>query len=179
MNSAQTAILLRYIRTLTPDRGAGVPVDGELLERFTTGRDEEAFTSLVQRHGSMVWSVCRHVLHNWHDAEDVFQATFLVLARKAAGIYRPESLAGWLYGVAYHLAVKAQARSARQKVVENRRQDMASADPLLDMTWRELRTTLYEELARLPEKNRRITSLKRRTPLSKARRSSVRRRRTV
>jgi RNA polymerase sigma factor (sigma-70 family) len=176
MNSAQMGVLLRHIRTLAADRSSSSPLDGELLERFSASRDEEAFADLVQRHGPMVWSVCRHVLHNWHDAEDVFQATFLVLARKAAGIYRPESLASWLYGVAYHLAVKAQARSARQRVLDsgrprepsgvafegparlagptNRRQDMASADPLLDMTWRELRTTLYEELARLPAKNR-------------------------
>src|SRR5215471_6538500 len=105
MNSAQMGVLLRRIRTLAADRN-NFPLDGELLQRFSTGRDEEAFADLVRRHGPMVWSVCRHVLHNWHDAEDVFQATFFVLARKAASIYRPESLACWLYGVAYHLAVK-------------------------------------------------------------------------
>jgi Sigma-70 region 2 len=93
MNSAQMGVLLRHIRTLAADPNSNLPLDGELLERFSATRDEDAFADLVHRHGPMVWSVCRHVLHNWHDAEDVFQATFLVLARKSASIYRPESLA--------------------------------------------------------------------------------------
>ncbi len=74
--------------------------DGELLERFAARRDEVAFEALVRRHGPMVFGACRRILGNSHDAEDAFQATFLVLARKAASIARRELVAGWLYAVA-------------------------------------------------------------------------------
>lgn len=102
----------------------------------------------------MVWNVCQQVLHHWHDAEDAFQATFLVLARQAASIHRPESLASWLYGVACRLALKAQLRSRRQRRLEMRRPDVTADDPVLDMTLRELRMLVHEELNRLPDKHR-------------------------
>src|SRR5436305_805793 len=95
---------LRYIRQLAGRFPPDVP-DRLLLERFVAERDEAAFEALVRRHGSMVLHVCRRVLHDEHAAEDAFQATFLVLVRKAPCISKRERLAGWLYGVAYRTAL--------------------------------------------------------------------------
>src|SRR5437868_13886699 len=107
MTSAQAVTVLRRLRTLAGP--ADLACDAQLLARFTAGHDPNAFADLVARHGPMVLSVCRGILRNWHDAEDAFQATFLVLAKKAASIRKGESIAAWLYGVAYRAAVKAQA----------------------------------------------------------------------
>src|SRR6266576_2747175 len=91
--------------------GAGL-TDGQLLESFISSREEAAFEAVVRHHGPMVMGVCRRLLHNRHDAEDAFQATFLVLLRKAASIASRELLANWLYGVAYNTALKAKAAAA-------------------------------------------------------------------
>jgi RNA polymerase sigma factor (sigma-70 family) len=109
---------------------------------------------MVQRHGPMVLNVCRSILRHEQDAEDSFQATFLVLAQKAASIRQPQAVAGWLYEVAYHVAVKAQADTARRRTEERKVSPMAAADPTLDMTVRDLHRVLHEELRRLPEKYR-------------------------
>src|SRR5579883_2656053 len=105
--------VLEQIRKLAADQQAAQLSDGELLERFAARRDEVAFEVLVRRHGPMVLRLCRRLLHHWQDAEDVFQATFLVLARKASTIRKRESVSSWLHGVAYRLAAKVRAR-ARQ-----------------------------------------------------------------
>jgi RNA polymerase sigma factor (sigma-70 family) len=154
MSSTSAGIALDHIRRLAGTRRLAQPPDGQLLERFTAQRDETAFAALVRRHGPMVLNVCRSVLRHEQDAEDAFQATFLVLARKADSIRQPEAVAGWLYEVAYHIAVKAQADGTRRRAQERRAVPMAPADPTLDMTLRDLRRVLHEELQRLPDKYR-------------------------
>ncbi len=154
MSSTQIDPLLRFIRQLAVGRKDSELPDHQLLERFATLRDEAAFAAILRRHGPMVLSVCRSVLHNVHDAEDAFQAAFLVLARKAGSIQRRESVSSWLYRVAYHLAVKAQANAARRKNHEKRAAVMPSAEPVMDMSLRELQGILHEEIERLPEQYR-------------------------
>jgi RNA polymerase sigma factor (sigma-70 family) len=130
------------------------PTDRELLDRFTGAQDETAFETLVQRHGPMVLSVCARVLDRPHDAEDAFQATFLILVRKARSLHNPELLGNWLYGVAYRVARKARAQAARRCQHERQAVPMASADPLREVSWRELRSVLDRELQVLPRKYR-------------------------
>jgi RNA polymerase sigma factor (sigma-70 family) len=154
MTSAQAGLVLQHIRRLGGTTRPDQPSDAQLLERFTVRRDEAAFAALVRRHGPMVLNVCRSVLRHEQDAEDAFQATFLVLARKADAIRRREAVAGWLYEVAHHVAVKAQADAARRRARERRATPLAPADPTLDMTLRDLRLVLHEELRRLPDKYR-------------------------
>src|SRR5262245_26434551 len=89
--------------------------DGELLDAFVSRRDPSALAALVRRHGPMVWGVCRRLLRDYHDAEDAFQATFLVLLRKAASIVPRGMVANWLYGVAHQTSLKARALAARRK----------------------------------------------------------------
>src|SRR5262249_36606395 len=100
------AALSSVIRRLVSAQARSGPPDRHLLERFVTHKDEAAFATLIQRHGAMVLAVARNVLHHRQDAEDVFQATFLVLARKAGSVRKLNSAGSWLYGVAYRLALK-------------------------------------------------------------------------
>ncbi|HJT77268.1 MAG TPA: sigma-70 family RNA polymerase sigma factor [Gemmataceae bacterium] len=154
MTSVQACTVLQHIRRIAAIRPRDQSPDGQLLESFLVRRDEAAFAALVRRHGPMVLGVCRGVLRNHHDAEDAFQATFLVLARKADSIRNRDCVGGWLYGVAYHVAVKAQADNVRRRAQERRAPEMASPDPTLDLTVRDLQRVLHEELAQLPEKYR-------------------------
>src|SRR5438309_3057530 len=102
----------------------GGQTDAQLLARFIATRDETAFATLVRRHGSMVLGVCRRVLGHFHDAEDAFQATFLVLARKAASVLRRDSVSCYLHGVAYHTALRASAAIARRRKSERQVDNM-------------------------------------------------------
>jgi RNA polymerase sigma factor (sigma-70 family) len=113
---------------------------------------EAAFAALVERHGPMVLGVCRRVLGDRHEAEDAFQATFLVLARKAGAIARREQLANWLHGVASRTALDARARADRRRAREQRAFAMSAAEAVPDDAAEhgELRAALDEELSRLP-----------------------------
>jgi RNA polymerase sigma factor (sigma-70 family) len=146
--------VLRHLHELTDGCGAPDSSDGELLERFRARRDEAAFAALVRRHGPMVWGVCRRVLRDRHQSEDAFQATFLVLVHKAGSVRRHESVASWLYGVAYRVALKARSRAATRQARERRFVEMRRQGPLDEMTGSELRAVLDEEVNRLPEKYR-------------------------
>ena len=130
--------------------------DDELLQQFASQRDEAAFETLVERHGPMVQGVCRRILGDAHDAEDAFQAVFLVLARKSASIRRPELLANWLYGVACRVARKARIRAIRKETRERRagKMPLLVEEQLLDLEWIELKSVLDDELQQLPEKYR-------------------------
>jgi RNA polymerase sigma factor (sigma-70 family) len=128
--------------------------DQDLIKRFLASREEAAFEALVRRHGPMVLAVCQRVLHEPHDVEDAFQATFLVLVRKAAAIGKPELLGNWLYGVAYRTARKARANAARRLAHERQVASMTPPDPHLELAWSDLRALLDSELHRLPDKYR-------------------------
>jgi RNA polymerase sigma factor (sigma-70 family) len=154
MDGKGVGVLLRHIRRLT---AAGTPApapDAELLECFAAQHDEAAFAALVRRHGAMVLGVCRRVLKDWHEAEDTFQAAFLVLARKAGSVRRRGSLASWLYAVAYHLAVRARANAARRASLAGKAARKQPVDPLTEISGRELLEVLDQEVRRLPEKLR-------------------------
>jgi RNA polymerase sigma factor (sigma-70 family) len=152
--------VLHYLRRLGPRPAPECESDdGQLLGRFLGHRDQAAFTAIVRRHGAMVWGVCARRLGETPDAEDAFQATFLVLVRKAPALRGPGSLGPWLYGVANRTALKAEGRNARRMAREKTLPNCAAgelggeAGP--EHPWGELRPVLDEELGRLPEKYRR------------------------
>src|SRR5262249_3781657 len=130
--------ILQFIRRIHRDSWLRSCPDGVLLQRFLGERDQVAFEALLRRHGAMVLDVCRGLLGNEADAEDAFQATFLILAGKAHSICKAASLASWLHGVAYRTALKARADYARRHKHEDRaaRQRVVVAVPD-DVTWRE------------------------------------------
>ena len=127
--------------------------DRHLLERFVTAQDEAAFAALVRRHGPMVLGVCRRLLHDAHESEDAFQATFLVLVHKARSIDRPELLGPWLYGVAVRTAGQAR-QAARRRARDREAAAMPEVDPSVEVAWRELRQVLDDELGQLAQKYR-------------------------
>ena len=142
---------------LLPD-GAGL-TDGQLLERFVTRREEAAFEALVRRHGPMVLGVCRRVLHHGYDADDAFQATFVVLVRKAVSVKPRELVGNWLYGVAYRTALEARSLRARRQAKEMQVTEIPEpAAPEAD-AWPDLRPLLDQELSRLPDKYRQAVVL--------------------
>jgi RNA polymerase sigma factor (sigma-70 family) len=144
--------LRRLRQTLASETPAG-PDDSALLERFVRLRDEAAFEVLFWRHGPMVLGVCRRLLSST-DAEDAFQATFLVLVRKAASISRRESVGSWLYRVAYRICLRARMVTAKHSTEELPSDGVAANDESEDLVWRDLKPVIDEEIARLPEKYR-------------------------
>jgi RNA polymerase sigma factor (sigma-70 family) len=154
MADSRVTTLLRQVHRLREGQAAVAQTDRQLLEQFIQCGEESAFSALMRRHGPLVWSVCRRLLGNEQDAEDVFQATFLVLARQAGRIRCAGSLSSWLYGVAQRLALRARADRARRRSHEAQahRDSVAKAED--NLLWSELRAALDEELGRLPEKCR-------------------------
>jgi RNA polymerase sigma factor (sigma-70 family) len=149
MATAQVGTLLRQIQKLAAGPGACPWPDRQLLEDFAARRDQAAFTALVARHGPMVLRVCRRVLGHEQDAEDAFQATFLVLAGSSGMIRQRESLTGWLHGVAYRTAMKAKRSVARRRSHEARLRAMT---PRPDSPrWDDVQAVLDEEIERLPD----------------------------
>jgi RNA polymerase sigma factor (sigma-70 family) len=150
MATNQANEVFQHLRrtALLPD-GAGL-TDGQLLESFLSRRDAAAMEVLVRRHGPMVWGLCRRILQNHHDAEDAFQATFLVLVRRAASIASRELLGNWLYGVAHRTALKARAMVAKRKGRERQVTDMPEPAKT-ELLWDDLEPLLDQELTRLPE----------------------------
>jgi RNA polymerase sigma factor (sigma-70 family) len=148
MATAQIGTLLGHIRTLAAGP-AEQGTDRQLLEDFAARHDEAAFAALVSRHGAMVLRVCRRVLGHEQDAEDAFQATFLVLARCTASIRRRDTVGGWLYGVAYRTALKARRSAARRRNHETHRPAVARPAPDRP-SWDEVQAALDEEVGRLP-----------------------------
>jgi RNA polymerase sigma factor (sigma-70 family) len=154
MAKTASSPILQLIRRVYADPRVKDSPDQGLLRRFLAERDAPAFEALLRRHGPMVLDVCRGVLGNEADAEDAFQATFLVLARQAASIRQAASLASWLHGVAYRTALRARADSARRHRHEVRAPQRCPTTDPDGLTWREVRQALHEELARLPQRHR-------------------------
>src|SRR5262245_59404758 len=154
MSHPHAGAVLPHLRKLLDTQTAKQLTDGQLLQRFATHGDDGAFAELILRHGGLVYGVCRHILRHEHDAEDAFQGTFLVLARKAGSIRRENALASWLHGVAYRVAMKARTASARRRKHETQAPSQPEQTTSSDLAWRELQAILDEELNRLPEKYR-------------------------
>jgi RNA polymerase sigma factor (sigma-70 family) len=152
MATSTLAPVLHYVRRLSGTPPVGEMADGELLRRFARSGDAAAFEWLVRRHGPMVLGACRRVLHHTQDAEDAFQATFLLLARKARSLRRPDRLGPWLHGVAIRTALKARAQAARRR--EQPVTDDPPAPPVGEPPEAELRSILDAAIDRLPAKER-------------------------
>ncbi len=158
MGKPPAEMLLAHLRQALRGGAGEGSSDAELLRRFAHGQDADAFELLVWRHQRLVLGVCRRVLGDPEDAEDAFQATFLTLARKAASVGRRGAVAGWLYRVAYRVALNARARVARRAARERQGVDLtevpAPGGPEQEVGRREIRSALDREVSRLPEKYR-------------------------
>src|SRR5437763_166581 len=146
--------VLLVLKQMVEDPGMKNLPDHNLLRRFIAQHDEAAFAALIRRYGTTVFGVCRCLLPCEADAEDAFQATFLVLARNAESIRKGQSLGSWLYGVAYKTALKARARAANRRSHEAKAPVRSVSSPLDDLTWREALVVLHEQLHRLPHEYR-------------------------
>jgi RNA polymerase sigma factor (sigma-70 family) len=148
------AAVLRYIGHVACVKEGDAPSDSQLLQQFVDHRDEGAFATLLQRHGPLVFGYCRQVLRDLHAAEDAFQATFLVLARKAASIRKHESLAPWLHRVALNISHAAKTSAAQRHTHERQAALMSQPHSASEVTLRDWQPLLHEEVNQLPEKYR-------------------------
>jgi RNA polymerase sigma factor (sigma-70 family) len=146
--------LLRHVNRLLDDRQADGLTDADLLARFAENRDEAAFEVLVWRHGPMVHSLCRRLLRRREDADDAFQAAFLILVRKARSISKRISLGSWLYKVTYRVALEVQAREAKHAVPAQCDAEFPAVESADEPARRDLQRVIAEEVDRLPEKYR-------------------------
>jgi RNA polymerase sigma factor (sigma-70 family) len=142
-------VILQHVHQLVADRGGPRRTDRELLDDFAARRDEAAFSALVARHGPMVLRVCRRVLGHEQDAEDAFQATFLVLSQRVGSIRKREAVANWLHGVANRTAMKARRSAARRRNHEAKMRER-TAEMAVSPTWDDVQAVLDEEIQRLP-----------------------------
>jgi DNA-directed RNA polymerase specialized sigma24 family protein len=124
MTNLRFEAVLRHVRGMVEEPALANASDGQLLERFCARREEAAFTALLRRHGPLGMSVCRRRLAHEQDCEDVFQATFLLLVRRAGSIRKRESVSSWLHGVAHRLALKCRADEARRRLHESQATDL-------------------------------------------------------
>jgi RNA polymerase sigma factor (sigma-70 family) len=154
MRIGKSGAVLRQLHRLFDRGGVAGLAEAQLLERFVRDRDEAAFEALVARYGPMVLGICRRALDDPDDVEDAFQATFLVLVKKANSIRDGDLLGNWLYGVAMRVAARARARGARRRAHEAPGAEEAAVAASGDGERRELRSVLDEEVGRLPEKYR-------------------------
>jgi RNA polymerase sigma factor (sigma-70 family) len=154
MPNVAAGTVLEYLRTLAGPDHLRELSDGQLLERFAASGDEAAFALLVQRHGPMVLRVCRRLLRGPQDAEDAFQATFLVLVRKARAIRRPDLLGNWLFGVARRVAAKAGALIDQRRTREMQAPDVLEARGVEAPHPWSFGSVLDDEVSRLPRKYR-------------------------
>jgi RNA polymerase sigma factor (sigma-70 family) len=154
MERQSTGTILQYIRRIVRPDCLQDATDSQLLQRFIASGDEEAFALLVRRHGPMVLGICQRALSQAQDVEDAFQATFMVLVRKASLIGRPELLGNWLYGVALRTSAKARANAARRRTREALLPDLPDAEAPGEPVWKSVQGTLDEEVGRLPSKYR-------------------------
>src|SRR5262249_18904364 len=154
MANAPLTSVLRHIRNLAAAENCKNLTDGQLLDSFSSHHEEAAFAVLVRRHGPLVLRVCRRVLRQEQDAEDAFQPTFFVLARKAASIRKREALVSWLHGVAYRMAMNAKREAARRREHEARAKVSSENNLGRELAWRDVQAVLEEEIQRLPEKYR-------------------------
>jgi RNA polymerase sigma factor (sigma-70 family) len=153
VKTARARIIFDCLRRAVLLEGAG-QTDGQLLRQYFAQRDEAAFAVLVRRHGPMVLAVCRRLLRRPEDAEDAFQAAFVVLARKGRRIAERQTIGGWLHGVAYHVALDVRRRGARRRAKEQQVEIMPQPLIMPGEDQSELLAVLDRELARLPEKYR-------------------------
>jgi RNA polymerase sigma factor (sigma-70 family) len=154
MATAQMDTVIRRLRRAVLQQDAAGRTDGQLLASFIDQKDEAAFEALVRRHGPMVFGVCRRVVGNHHDAEDAFQATFLVLARKASSVRPREQVANWLHGVALRTAMKAKTVTAKRRGREKQVTELPETEAAQQDQWRDLQPLLDQELNGLPENYR-------------------------
>src|SRR5215468_3593782 len=152
MMTPQMDTVIRHLRRAVLRQDRAGKMDGQLLASFIDQKDEAAFEALVRRHGPMVFGVCRRVVGNHHDAEDAFQATFLVLARKASSVRPRERVANWLHGVALRTARKARAMTAKRRGREQQVTEMPEPEAVQQDQWSDLQPLLDQELHGLPEK---------------------------
>ncbi|MGH7222680.1 MAG: sigma-70 family RNA polymerase sigma factor, partial [Gemmataceae bacterium] len=161
MADASLHNVLYHLVRMADARTLAEAADADLLARFAGQHDQVAFAALLRRHGPMVLNVCRRLLHHTEDAEDVFQAVFLLLARKAASIRKRDAVGSWLYGVAYRLASKARARRLRRQAHEKQAglRKHSESQPSVKAAWQQVQATLHEALGQLPEKYRAVLVL--------------------
>jgi RNA polymerase sigma factor (sigma-70 family) len=154
MGRSSLAPIVHLLKAHMERSESAIHSDENLLERFALYRDERAFEALLDRHGPMVWGVCRRVLKRVHDVEDAFQATFLVLVRKAKSIRRRPSASSWLHSVAYRIALEARAHSERDLTQERKELMRTGADASTGASFHEVQAILDEEITSLPERLR-------------------------